>query len=249
MLILGIDIGGTTLKAALVNTVTGEITGEKLRVATPSPSTPEALLDALVGIVKHFKHTGPVGVGFPGVIQSGAIATAANFEKSLIGVRLGDELKKRAGVTAVSLVNDADAAGLGEAAFGGIPSSSGVVIVLTLGTGIGGAIIHNGKLVPNFEPGHWEILNPNGPGEIDAEWTLSAVNREKLGQSWEQWAAAFGDFLRQIHKAMWPEAFVLGGGGAGGAAHFLPHQKAPCPVHIARRGNDAGIIGAALAAK
>lgn len=250
MIILGIDIGGTSIKAGLVNTVTGEIVGDKTRVATPQPCTREALLEAVAGIVKHFDHTGPVGMGFPGVIQSGAIATAANLGPQLVGMKLAEELKARTGLTFVTLVNDADAAGLGEAAFGGIPASSGMVVVLTLGTGIGGALVYHGKLVPNFEPSRFRILNPFKPGtEIDVEDLLSAVNREKLGISWEDWAKWFNDYLEEIYAILWPEQFVLGGGGAYQAEHFMHLLKARCPIHIARLGNDAGIIGAALAAK
>ncbi len=250
MIILGIDIGGTSIKAGLVNTITGAIVGDKMRVVTPQPCTREALLEALAGIVGAFAHTGPVGMGFPGVIQSGTIATAANLDHRLVGVKLAEDLKARTDLTFVTLVNDADAAGLGEAAFGGIPASSGMVVVLTLGTGIGGALIYQGKLVPNFEPARFRIRNPNKPSEeTDAENILSAVNREKLGTSWEDWAKGFNDYLDEIFSVLWPEQFVLGGGGSGGSEKFLHLLKARCPVHIARLGNDAGIIGAALAAK
>jgi polyphosphate glucokinase len=250
MQILGIDIGGTSIKAGVVNTVTGAIIGEKLRIPTPQPCTREALLGALGDIVAEFKHTGPVGMGFPGVIQSGAIATAANIGEPLVGMRLGEELQKKTGLSFVTLVNDADAAGLGEAAVGGIPASSGMVIVLTLGTGIGGALIYHGKLVPNFEPSRFLVPNPLQPGtNIDAEDLLSAINREKLGLSWEFWAKHFNDYLDNIYAILWPEQFVLGGGGAYNADKFMHLLKARCPIHIARLGNDAGIVGAALAAR
>lgn len=248
MLILGIDIGGTSIKAGLVNTDTGEIVGEKLKVPTPVPSARAALLDALAGVVKHFGHRGPVGMGFPGVILSGAIATSANMDKGLIDMKLGEELRARTGVASVTLVNDADAAGLGEAIFGGIPESVGMVVVLTLGTGIGGALIRHDRLIPNFEPGRWQIPSDGG-GHVDAEVLLSAVNREKNGMSWADWAARFDTYLAEIHAVLWPEMFVLGGGGAYAADEFLHLLNPPCPVHIARLGNDAGIIGAALAAR
>ena len=206
MNILGLDIGGTSIKAGLVNTVTGEILGDKLRVVTPRPCTRDALLDALAGIVKHFDHTGPVGMGFPGVIRTGAIATAANLGPQLVGMELGEDLKRRTGLAFITLVNDADAAGLGEAAFGGIPASSGMVIVLTLGTGIGGALVYQGRLVPNFEPARFRIRNPLEPGtETDAENLLSAVNQEKLGISWADWAKWFNDYLEEIYAILWPD--------------------------------------------
>jgi len=250
MIILGIDIGGTSIKAGRVNTVTGEIVGDKIKVVTPHPSTREALLEAVAGVVAHFDHKGPVGIGFPGVIRSGVIATAASFDKVLIGMPLGDALRERTGVTSVTLVNDADAAGLGEASFGGIPASAGLVVVLTLGTGIGGALVYHGRLVPNFEPGRWLIPDYRKPGtRTDVEFILSAINRQKLGLSWETWATMFNAYLAELHATLWPEMIVLGGGGAYDADKFMPFLKADCPVHIARLGNDAGLIGAALAAR
>lgn len=251
MLILGIDIGGTSLKAALVNTATGEIAGEHAKVPTPSPCTREALLAALAGLVAKFGHTGPVGIGFPGVIRNGAIATAANLGAPLIGWNLAEALRQQCALPKVSLVNDADAAGLAIAAYSGNEVSPGLTVVLTLGTGIGGALVYGGKLVPNFEPARYRIrhpLNPTGP-LVDAETVLSEINRQKLGLSWEQWAAPFSDYLGEIHATLWPEQILLGGGGAHKSAEFLHLLKAPCPVRIAHLGNDAGILGAALAAQ
>lgn len=250
MLTLGIDIGGTSIKAGLVNTVTGEIVGDKLRVPTQQPGTRGSLLAALAGVVKHFGHTGPVGIGFPGVILSGTIATAANLGDLFVGMKLAEELKSRTGLSFVSLVNDADAAGLAEAAFGGIPQSSGMVIVLTLGTGIGGALVYGGKLIPNFEPSRFRIRNPNKPDEeMDVEDLLSEINRQNSGMSWDEWAERFNAYLDELFSIFWPELFILGGGGSYSADKFLDKLKVRCPIHIATLGNDAGIIGAALAAK
>ncbi len=250
MLTLGIDIGGTSLKAALVNTSTGEIPGDHAKVPTPSPCTREALLTALADLVAKFHHTGPVGVGFPGVIRNGAIATAANLGASLVGWNLAEALKQRCGLPKVSLVNDADAAGLAIAAYSGNEISPGLTVVLTLGTGIGGALVYNGKLVPNFEPARYRIRNPANPGGdlVDAETILSEINRQKLGLSWEAWAAPFNAYLGEIHATLWPEQILLGGGGAHRSAEFMHLIHAPCPVHIAHLGNDAGILGAALSA-
>lgn len=250
MLILGIDIGGTSLKAALVNTSTGAIIGEHAKIPTPSPCTREALLQALESLVAEFHHNGPVGVGFPGVIRNGAIGTAANLGAGLIGWNLAEALRTRCALPKVTLVNDADAAGLAIAAYSGNEVSPGLTVVLTLGTGIGGALINNGKLVPNFEPARYRIQNPLGkPGEeIDAESLLSDINRQKLGLTWEQWAGWFNAYLGEIHATLWPEQILLGGGGAHKSAEFLHLLRAPCPVRVAHLGNDAGILGAALAA-
>lgn len=250
-MILGIDIGGTSLKAALVNTSAGEIVGEIRRVPTPQPCTREALLDALVGIVRDFGHAGAVGVGFPGVIRNGVVATAANLGESLIGWRLAEDLRARCALPKVALVNDADAAGLAIAAYSGNEVTPGLTVVLTLGTGIGGALVYGGKLVPNFEPARYRIRNPlAAPGEeIEAECLLSEINRQKLNLTWEQWSAWFSDYLSEIHATLWPEQILLGGGGAHQSKHFLHLLKAPCPVRIAHLGNDAGILGAALAAR
>ncbi len=250
MNILGIDIGGTSIKAALVNIATGEIVGATTKIATPSPCTRENLMEALVGLVRQSGHTGPVGLGFPGVIRNGVVATAANLGASLVGWRLAEELRQRCGLTKVTLVNDADAAGLATAAYSEGEVSPGLTVVLTLGTGIGGALVYAGKLVPNFEPARYRIKNPLGaPGEeIDAECLLSEINRQKLNLTWEQWAAWFSDYLTEVHNTLWPDQILLGGGGAHKADHFMHLLKAPCPVRIAHLGNDAGILGAALAA-
>lgn len=251
MNILGIDIGGTSIKYALVETSSGKLLGEVMRMPTPKPCTQEALLVALSAIISASGHRGPVGVGFPGIVRSGVIAAASNLDPDLIGVRLVDKLKARTGLYQVTLVNDADAAGLAIAAYDKSEIAPGLTLVLTLGTGIGGALVHGGHLVPNLEPGQIHIPNPLGAtGErIRAEKLLSAINREKLGLSWERWAGLFNEYLEELHMLLQPELIILGGGGAHNAQHFLHLLKAPCPIHIAQLGNDAGVIGAALSAK
>ena len=251
MIILGIDIGGTNIKYALTETSSGKLLGEITRVPTPKPCTQEALLVALSAVISTTGHRGHVGIGFPGIVRSGLIAAAANLDPDLVGVRLVDKLKARTGLHHISLVNDADAAGLAIAAYDKSEIAPGLTLVLTLGTGIGGALVHGGRLVPNLEPGQMYIPNPFGaPGErIRAEKVLSDINREKLGLTWERWAELFSAYLEELHLLLQPELIILGGGGAHKSDHFLHLLKAPCPIHIARLGNDAGVIGAALAAK
>ncbi len=251
MIILGIDIGGTNIKYALVRTSTGMLIGDVMRTPTPKPCTQESLLVALSSIIVATGHSGHVGIGFPGIVRSGVIGAASNLDPDLIGVRLVDKLKARTGLHHITLVNDADAAGLAIAAYDKSEIAPGVTLVLTLGTGIGGALVHGGNLVPNLEPGQIHIPNPLGaPGErIRAEKLLSDINREKLGLSWERWAELFNEYLEELHMLLQPELIILGGGGAHKAEHFLHLLKAPCPIHIAQLGNDAGVIGAALSAK
>lgn len=251
MTLLGIDIGGTSIKAAIVDTTTGKIIGDPAKITTPAPCSREALLDSLAGLVSHFNHTGPVGLGFPGVVRNGSVVTAANLGPQLIGWELSDSLHQLCALPKVSLVNDADAAGLAIAAYSGNEVTPGLTMVLTLGTGIGGALVYGGKLVPNFEPARLRLKNPLGsPGdEIDAECLLSEINRQKLNLTWEQWTTWFNDYLTELHDVLWPEQILLGGGGAHHSEHFLHLLKAPCPVRIAHLGNDAGILGAALSAQ
>lgn len=251
MIILGIDIGGTNIKYALVETSSGKTLGEVMRTPTPRPCTQEALLVALSSIISATGHRGHVGIGFPGIVRSGLIAATANLDPDLIGVRLVDKLKARTGLHDISLVNDADAAGLAIAAYDNSEIAPGLTLVLTLGTGIGGALVYGGRLVPNLEPGQMLIPNPLDPrGErIRAEKLLSDISREKHGLDWETWAKLFSEYLEELHMLLQPELIILGGGGAHKAENFLHLLKAPCPIHIARLGNDAGVIGAALSAK
>lgn len=240
-LVLGIDIGGSGMKAAPVDTVTGEMVASKHRIATPKPATPEAMADVARQLVSHFEWTGPVGIGFPGVIKDGVICTAANLDESWVGVD-GDALFTEVSGCDVSMINDADAAGLAEVRFGAGAGVAGTVILLTLGTGIGSAIFTNGKLVANTEFGHLDM-----DGKI-AEDRASSRIKEDDDLSFKKWGGELEDVLREIEKLLWPELFILGGGISKQFDEFAEYlDKVRTSVVPAQMRNKAGIIGAALA--
>ncbi|MGE9296527.1 MAG: polyphosphate--glucose phosphotransferase [Puniceicoccales bacterium] len=247
MEILGIDIGGSGVKAALVNTETGELLTERYRVDTPQPAKFNALMETLEEMGEHFQWHGPVGCGFPGVIQKQEIRTAANLHKTLVGKRLGDELAPFYGQSA-RLINDADAAGLAEMRFGLGKDKSGLVLFLTIGTGIGTAMFLDGKLVPNSEFGHMTI--PYGKDKfIKAEHYAADSARKRDDLSWEEWAKRFNVFLEEICVLANPDEVVVGGGVAKKGEKFMEYIDSPCPLSLAKLQNRAGIIGAALAAE
>jgi len=240
----GIDIGGSGIKGAPVDLAAGEFLAERLRIATPSPSTPDAVADVVAKIVESFGATGgtgPIGVTFPAVIQHGVARTAANVDKSWIDTDVDALLTKRLG-RPVQVVNDADAAGFAESRFGAAKGVQGVVFMATLGTGIGSALIHNGVLVPNTELGHLEI------GGKDAETRAADSVREAEGLSWEDWAKRLHRYFRAIEDLLWPDLFVVGGGVSKKSEKFLPLLELRTPIVAAGLRNDGGIIGAALLA-
>lgn len=239
--VLGIDIGGSGMKAAEVDTDTGVIVSDKFRIPTPKPATPEAMADVVRQLTEHFEWTGPVGVGFPGVIQNGIVRTAANLDKSWIDVD-GDQIFTEASGCDVAMINDADAAGLAEALFGAGESISGTVILLTLGTGIGSAVITDGKLVPNTEFGHLML-----DGKIAEDRASSRVKDDK-DLSYKVWGKELESVLQEIEKLFWPKLFVLGGGISKQFDRFEKHlDDVRTPVVAAEMLNRAGIVGAALA--
>lgn len=239
--VLGIDIGGSGMKAAVVDTTTGEFETEKHRIETPHPATPKAMADVVRQLTEHFEWSGPVGVGFPGVVKEGIIRTAANLHKDWIDVD-GDALFTAASGCDVVMVNDADAAGLAEARFGAGKDVSGVVILLTLGTGIGSAVMVDGTLVPNTEFGHLVL-----DGKI-AEDRASSRAKDDLDLSYKQWGKELSVVLREMEKLFWPSLFILGGGISKSFHKFEDHlHDVRTPVVPAERLNRAGIVGAALA--
>ncbi|MEV1173195.1 polyphosphate--glucose phosphotransferase [Nonomuraea sp. NPDC049784] len=236
MNVLGIDIGGSGIKGAPVDTEAGELVKERLRIPTPQPSKPHEVAEAVAAIVKHFGWNGPVGVTFPGVVKDGVVLTAANVDHSWIGVDAGELF---GGAT---VLNDADAAGVAEMTFGRGKGKRGTVLVLTFGTGIGSALFTDGTLVRNTELGHLELRGK------DAEHRASARVREEHELSWDKWAERVEEYLRHVEMLLSPSLIVIGGGVSRKADKFLPHVHIGTPVVPAALQNEAGIIGAALAA-
>lgn len=241
---LGIDVGGSGIKGAPVDLATGSLAAERLRVETPQPSTPEAVAEVVAQIVDHFAAAlgdGAIGVTVPAVVTGGVVRTAANIDQSWIGTDADALFTGRLG-RAVHLVNDADAAGVAEARFGAARSTKGLVVVTTLGTGIGTALLLDGRLVPNSELGHLEIDG------CDAETRAASSARENEGLSWEDWAARLQRYYGVIEDLLWPALIVVGGGISKKADKFLPLLHLRAPIVAAQLRNEAGIIGAAVLA-
>ncbi|NHC13337.1 polyphosphate--glucose phosphotransferase [Motilibacter deserti] len=238
----GVDIGGSGVKGAPVDLATGELLDERYRIPTPQPATPEAVAEAVAEVCAHFEWTGPLGCTVPAVVTSGVARSAANIDKSWIGTDVEALLRKATGASAVAAVNDADAAGVAEVAYGAAKGRGGVVIVLTLGTGIGSALVVDGVLVPNTELGHLEIDGH------DAEKRAADSAREREDLSWKDWAARLDRYLKHVEMLFSPSLFVLGGGVSKKSEKFLPLLSLDTPVIPAELRNNAGIAGAALLA-
>ena len=241
MKVLGIDIGGTGVKGAPVDTVKGELLAPRFRVATPQPATPLALAQTVAQVTAHFKWKGSVGCGVPGVIRHGKLLTAAHLAPECIGTDIRAAFEQATGCT-FTVANDADVAGLAEMRLGAGKGRKGVVFICTLGTGIGTALFVDGKLVPNTELGHIEIRGK------DAELRAAESARERKGLSWKKWAARVDEYLKHMHAYLWPELIIIGGGISEKHEKFLPLLKVDTEVVPAQMRNEAGIIGAALAA-
>ncbi len=238
---LGIDIGGSGIKGAPVNLTTGELIRERLRFDTPKVSSPAAVADILVQIAHHFKDDigdSPIGVTLPAVVTNGVVRTAANIDPSWIGTDARKLLSDRLG-RSVTVINDADAAGAGELHFGAARDATGLVLLITLGTGIGSALLHNGVLVPNSELGHLEI------GGHDAEDRAASSVKEDKGLSWQEWADRLQQYFSHVEDLLWPDLIVVGGGVSRKADKFLPLLHLRAPIVAAQLANSAGIIGAA----
>lgn len=238
---VGIDIGGTGIKVAAVDLDEGRLASERRRVLTPQPATPKAVARVIGEMLQHDDIRGPaiVGAGFPAVVKSGTILTAANVAQNWIGTDAGSLLSAVAGRT-VYMLNDADAAGLAEVRFGAGRGQMGEVIMVTLGTGIGTGMFVDGKLVPNSELGHIEVRCK------DAELRAAASVRVRKKLSWKTWAANVEEYLNALDRLIWPDLIIIGGGVSAEPEKFLPLIKTRCRVVPAKLGNDAGIIGAAL---
>lgn len=240
-IVLGVDIGGTGVKGAPVDVQKGALTDERYRVLTPNPSTPDAVATTVKEVVDHFGWDGAVGCTFPAVVKDGVTLTAANVDKSWIGTDAAATFGATLGRPVVVL-NDADAAGIAEMRFGAGRGRNGVVIVVTLGTGIGCGMFLDGRLVPNTELGHIEIDGK------DAEKIAAEIVRERKGLSWKEYAARLQTYLTRLDALLWPDLVIIGGGISKQADKFLPHLDVRPEVVPAQLQNEAGIVGAAVVA-
>lgn len=238
---LGIDIGGTGMKAAIVDVASGELLTDRFRIDTPQPATPEAMAVVVHDLVTHFSWTAPAGVGFPAVVRNGVVGSAANIDVSWIDVD-ADALFTEAAKVQVHMINDADAAGLAEVRFGAGRGYHGVVMMLTFGTGIGSGLFVDGVLVPNTELGHLELDG------FDAETRAAASARKRDDLSWSQWAKRVEKYLLHVERLFSPDLFIIGGGASKQADQWLPRIEIGTKIVAAQMANNAGIVGAALIA-
>jgi polyphosphate glucokinase len=238
----GVDVGGSGIKGGIVDMDTGLLIGERIKVLTPQPATPPAVAKAIAEVVNGFGWTGPLGVTYPGVVTHGVVQTAANVDKSWIGTNARDVISAELNGQDATILNDADAAGLAEERYGAGREKSGLVVLLTFGTGIGSAVIHNGTLIPNTEFGHLEV------GGKEAEQRAASSVKERNGWTYEKWAHQVTRVLVAIENAIWPDLFIAGGGISRKADKWLPLLENRTPVVAAALQNTAGIVGAAMAA-
>ncbi|MQS36268.1 polyphosphate--glucose phosphotransferase [Streptomyces katsurahamanus] len=244
MNLFGVDIGGSGIKGAPVDLERGELTQERHKVLTPHPATPDAVADGVAEVVKNFAWTGPVGITFPGVVTGGITRTAANVDQGWVDLDAAKLLSERLDGVEVTLLNDADAAGVAEMTFGAGRGRKGTVMLLTLGTGIGSAVFIDGRLVPNTELGHLEL---NGR---EAEKHASTKAKEDEGLSWQHWARRVQKYLAHVEMLFSPELFIIGGGVSRKADKFLPLiEGIRAEIVPAELQNNAGIVGAAMAAR
>jgi polyphosphate glucokinase len=242
MQILGIDVGGSGIKGAPVDTETGQLLAERLRIKTPKGAEPEPMAEVVKQIAGFFEWKGPIGIGFPAPIKSGPVMMAANISPKWVGLNADDLFTRITGSDCV-MVNDADAAGLAEMKFGAGQGQPGTVIMVTLGTGIGSAIFYRGVLLPNTEFGHAEL---NG---MDAEHYAADAARQREDLSWKKYAKRLDLYFKMMEKLFWPDLFIVGGGISKESEKFLPLLTITTPIVPAQLRNQAGIIGAALAAQ
>jgi polyphosphate glucokinase len=239
----GIDIGGTGIKGALVEVATGRLRTERTRVRTPHPATPQAVALVVAELVRGAGWQGEIGATFPAVIKHGVAQSAANVDHAWVGTDADRTFTDAVGGgSEVTVLNDADAAGIAEARFGAAKGVAGVVIMLTFGTGIGSALLMNGVLVPNTELGHLELDGH------DAESRAAASVRDEHGMSYKKWAQRVNRYMQHVERLFTPDLFVVGGGVSKNADKWVPLLELNTPVEPAQLLNDAGIVGAAIAA-
>lgn len=237
--VLGIDIGGSGIKGAIVNTETGELVTERHRIETPQPATPQVIAEVAAELARHFSWTGKIGCGFPAVVQNGIVNTAANIDKTNIGTNVESLFSETTGCE-VKVLNDADAAGMAEAYFGAGKDKDGLILLLTVGTGIGSALIINGQVVPNTEFGHLRM-----DGCSVAELCVSDAARKREDMKWKEWGSRFNKYLIYVDKLINPDMIILGGGVSKKFEKYSDKITLETPVKPAELLNFAGIIGAA----
>lgn len=243
-MIIGIDVGGSGIKGALVDLDTGQFASERLRIPTPKKSTPQACARTIVRIIERLAPDQDdlrIGITVPAPVVHGNIPMIANLDQSWTDLPAQDFFTEQVG-RPVTLINDADAAGLAEVYYGAAKGVSGIVVVTTLGTGIGSAVINNGVLLPNTEFGHMEVEG------YDAESRASAAVREREDMTYHQWAKRLDTYYRALERLLWPDLFVVGGGVSKNHEQFLPLLHLRTPIIPAALRNRAGIVGAAWAA-
>lgn len=239
----GIDVGGSGIKGARVDLESGEFIGDRIKIATPQPATPEAVADTIAEILRIAEWDGPVGITLPSVIKNQIALSAANIDKSWIDTDVQALFTEHIGEREYSVLNDADAAGLAEVAYGDPRAKEGVAILLTLGTGIGSAFLVGGTLFPNTELGH---LIVDGK---EAEKYASSAAKDRDELSFSQWAKRVSKILKEYERLFWPSLFIVGGGISRKADKWVPKLTNDTPVVPAQLRNRAGIVGAAMAAE
>lgn len=238
----GIDVGGSGIKGGIVDLATGELVGDRYKIATPQPSTPEAVATVVADIVRHFEWTGPVGITLPAVVTAGVARSAANIDESWIDTDAKALFAKSLGHENITVLNDADAAGIAEDRYGAGKNRSGVVVLLTFGTGIGSAVLHDGVLLPNTEFGHMEVDGK------EAEHRAASSVKENNDLSYKDWAKEVSKVLKTFEALLWPDLFIAGGGISRKGEKWIPLLTSRTPVVAATLKNSAGIVGAAFSA-
>ena len=239
----GVDVGGSGIKGGIVDLDTGALVGERFKLATPQPATPAAVATTVAAVVREFGWTGKLGVTYPGVVTNGIVRTAANVDKDWIGTNAAEVISAELGGQEVTVLNDADAAGLAEEHYGAGKDNTGLIVLLTFGTGIGSAVIHNGVLLPNTEFGHLEV------GGKEAEHRAASSVKERKEWNYQRWTEEVTKVLVVVENAIWPDLFIAGGGISRKADRWIPMLKNRVPVVPAALLNTAGIVGAAKASR
>jgi len=239
----GVDVGGSGIKGGLVDLDTGKLIGERIKLPTPQPATPADVAKTVAQVVREFGWTGKLGVTYPGVVTGGIVRTAANVDKGWIGIDATKVISAELDGQPVTVLNDADAAGLAEERYGAGKDNTGLIVLLTFGTGIGSAVIHNGVLLPNTEFGHLEV------GGKEAEHRAASSVKERKDWSYQRWTEEVTKVLVAVENAICPDLFIAGGGISRKADKWIPLLKNRTPVVPAALLNTAGIVGAAMASQ